>query len=233
MKILDLIFPQTIKCFVCGREVSVKGACDYCYTHLPWIKGNTCINCGGNVIGDGKVCEDCKKDKYYFLKNYSIFNYTGDLQKVVLSFKSGNKYLGYYLSDIINDYVKKNKIHFDLIIPMPIHKNRVKSRGFNQSEILVENLKDKYTIEKDVILRIKDTPHQTGLSRENRKINLKSAFEVIDKEKIKDKTILLVDDIYTTGSTLNECSKTLFKNGAKEIVCLCLARAVMHKLKME
>ena len=75
-----------------------------------------------------------------------------------------------------------------------------------------------------ILVRHKDTPHQTGLSRENRLTNLSGAFEVTDKKLIRNKTILLVDDIYTTGSTLNECARTLKKAGASRVISLCLAR---------
>lgn len=232
MKILEAIFPQTIRCFICGREINNFGACDNCYKNLPFITGKTCDICGGRVIGDGVICGDCKNNKYYFTKNYSIFSYVDNIQMSVLSFKSGRKYLGNYFGDIIRNFILKNKIRADIIIPIPIHKNRRKERGFNQSEILVESLLDIFPVDKDIVIRVKDTPHQTGLNRENRISNLENAFEVVDKDKIKNKKILLIDDIYTTGSTLNECSKCLLNNGAKEVMGLCLARA-NNEIKIE
>ena len=91
-------------------------------------------------------------------------------------------------------------------------------------------MKDENLIEYNVLKRIKDTPHQTGLNKSNRKTNLEDAFTVVDKDKVKDKIILLVDDIYTTGSTLNECAKTLIKSGAKGVYGLCFARATFDKV---
>lgn len=230
MKILEMIFPQTIKCFMCGAELSDHGVCDNCYGKLPWIKGNICERCGGTVFGDGHVCNECAGEKFYFHRNFSIFNYIDDMQLKILSFKNGKKYLGYYFSEIIREYLKKLNINFDYIIPMPIHENRLKERSFNQSEILVSNLKDENVVEYDVLKRIKDTPHQTGLNKSNRKTNLEDAFKVVNKDKVKDKIILLIDDIYTTGSTLNECAKTLIKSGAKGVYGLCLARATFDKV---
>lgn len=225
MKIIDLIFPQTIKCFICGREIAKGGVCESCHPNLPWIEGNICIRCGGIVIGEGDVCNECAGEKFYFKKNYSLFNYVDEIQKAILSFKNGKKYLGSYFSELIREYLTSNKIECDVIIPMPVHANRLKDRGFNQSEILVEGLVDKFNIDKEILVRVKDTPHQTGLNKENRKVNLKDAFQVLDKEKIKDKVLLLIDDIYTTGTTLNESSKTLLNGGAKEVIGLSLARA--------
>jgi len=230
MKILDVIFPQAIKCFICKREIDDYGVCDYCYPHLPFVGGKLCTKCGGEMTGNGDICEECKNEKFYFTKNYAVFNYIDDIQKVILSFKKDNKYLGGYFSDIIRNYILKNKIKFDLIIPMPIHENRRKQRGYNQSEILVKSLEKDFAVDKDIVIRIKDTPHQTGLNKENRKINLEHAFQVKDQKKIKDKVILLVDDIYTTGSTLNECSKELLKYGAKEVIGLCVARGQSIKI---
>ena len=143
----------------------------------------------------------------------------------MLSFKNGKKYLGYYFSEIIREYLKKLNINFDYIIPMPIHENRLKERSFNQSEILVSNLKDENLIEYNVLKRIKDTPHQTGLNKSNRKTNLEDAFTVVDKDKVKDKIILLVDDIYTSGSSIYG-SYLALKNYTKDIKAITIAYVV-------
>jgi len=110
---------------------------------------------------------------------------------------------------------------FDLVIPIPIHEKRLKLRKFNQSEILASKIK---IADKAIMKRIKDTPHQTGLSRKNRENNLSQAFEILDKRKVKGKVVLLVDDIFTTGATLDECSRCLYHAGAKAVYGLCLAR---------
>ena len=88
MKILDLIFPQTIKCFICKHEINDYGVCDNCYSKLPFVSGKLCSKCGGQVLGDGDICEECKNEKFYFSRNYSIFNYVDDIQKIILSLKS-------------------------------------------------------------------------------------------------------------------------------------------------
>ena len=229
--ITDLFFPQGVKCFVCGIETSDLGICDSCYAKLPFIKGNICQKCGGEKLGSGKVCLDCKGRDYYFHKNYSIFHYEDNMQKYILSFKNGGrKYLGETFSKFIKNYLRHIKLEFDIIIPVPIHKNRIKERGFNQSEVLCQSL-DEFVVDNSVFKRVKDTPHQTGLNRENREENLEGAFEVVSPDKIKDKKILLIDDIYTTGSTINECAKELLKSGATSVNSLCLARARVNKLE--
>ena len=116
-----------------------------------------------------------------------------------------------------------------MIIPVPISERRLKERGYNQSEILCNEL-PKDLVKTEVFARIEDTPHQTGLGRSNRLSNLKGAFKVLDKKSIKGNVVLILDDIYTTGSTLNECARTLKSAGAKKVIGLTLARA---KPKME
>ena len=229
MKIIDLLFPRNIRCFVCGVECEELGVCDYCYPKLNWIRGDVCEKCGGLKVGRGKVCLDCKGRDYYFYKNFCIFNYEDIVQRNIIKFKNGGgKYLGEVFAYFIKNAVKSIKVDFDVIIPVPIHKNRRKERGFNQSEILSSKL-DEYNVGNNILTRVVDTPHQTGLGRNNREENLLNAFEVLDKEKVKGKTILLIDDIYTTGSTINECAKTLVNNGASVVYSLCLARAPMNK----
>ena len=134
-----------------------------------------------------------------------------------------------YMRVLRNENVDPSKLEeikeeYDLIIPVPISKERLKEREFNQTEVLCNEIIKSGKVRNDILSRIKDTPHQTGLSRENRESNLKDSFVVNDKKQIKGKKILIIDDIYTTGSTINECANVLIKNGAKSIIALCLAR---------
>lgn len=225
MKFLDIIMPQNCRCIFCGRECELNGVCDNCLAHLPIITGNTCEKCGTN-ISSGRVCDECKNNNYKFERVFSILEYSGAVRKAIVRLKTGGaKSIAYPLSEIVDDYFEKLDIPFDVIIPMPIHKNRLKERGFNQCELLLEKVKEHYgRVYTDVVIRDIDTPHQTGLTRENRKSNLKNAFKVVNKNKIKGKTVLIFDDIYTTGTSMNECAKTCLKAGASVVYGLCLAR---------
>lgn len=226
MKISELFFPQEVKCILCGREIEKDGICDNCYAHLPRICGKVCEKCGGEVMGMGKYCNDCSNGDFFIEKNFCIFNYVDKVKSAIIAFKfGGRKHIGYAFSHIIHDYLSGIRKFFDIIVPMPIHEMRKKERGFNQSEVLAEYLKEDYSVEKDVLIRVKNTPHQTGLNKENRQCNLDGAFKVVNKDKIAGKRILILDDIYTTGSTINECAKTLLKSGAEVVYGLCLARA--------
>ena len=225
MRIIDIFFPQRSVCMFCDNEESGFGICNECYNSLPFINGHTCDICGGRVVIGENFCTECKKYSHEFLKNFSILDYDENIRKKILSFKQyKHKEIGEMFSHIVEEYFSHIKRKFDVIIPVPIHENRLKVRGFNQSEILTSRLKN---VDTKIIRRIKDTPHQTGLSRKNRQENLLGAFEIIDSSKIENKTVLIFDDIFTTGATLDECAKILYEAGAKRVYCMSLARGVV------
>jgi ComF family protein len=113
----------------------------------------------------------------------------------------------------------------DLIVPVPISRQGLQKRGFNQTELLAKQISKGLRVKMDstVIRRVKETPSQTELSREEREKNLLCAFEVTDKKKIANKKILLVDDVYTTGSTGRECTRTLLRAGAAKVCIITWA----------
>lgn len=235
MGIIDLFFPRQVKCVDCGEEVSKFGICDKCVRLLTLIPSPTCEICGGENSGKGKVCFECKDKSFSFTKNYSIFVYADNVRNKIVNFKqNGNKAIGemfaYFVADKYSEIIAKHNI--DIIIPVPISEERLKSRKFNQSMVLCSQIYEKDKLNDNVLIRSKDTPHQAGLSKTNREENLKNSFTVVDKKIIKGKTILVVDDIYTTGATLNACANALKLAGAKEIFTLTLSRAVIKKDKV-
>ena len=235
MGIVDLFLPRQVKCVVCGDEVDKFGICEKCSRLLTLIPAPTCEICGGENSGKGKVCFECKGRHFNFEKNYSIFSYVNNVRDMVVNFKqNGNKAIGemfaYFIADKYDEIISKHNVN--LIIPVPISDGRLKTRKFNQSEVLCSQISEQNKINNSLLIRTKETPHQTGLSRQNREDNLKASFEVKDKKILKGKNILIVDDIYTTGATLNACAKVLKDAGAKEIITLTLARAVVKKDKI-
>ena len=128
---------------------------------------------------------------------------------------------GFYFPDIVyTDY--------SLIIPVPLHVKRLRERGFNQSLILARVIgeKQKIPVNFSLLKRHKFTSTQTGSNKKERKQNIKGAFEVTDKKEINGKNIILIDDVYTTGATANECAKTLIKAGAQKVSVLTMARVL-------
>lgn len=236
MKIFDLFMPRNIKCAFCGEEDYKYGICDKCLETMPFIKGRTCVKCGGRVLNDEIICRECEKVDHAFNNSYALFDYTGDIKRAINLFKrNGNLAIGRAFSHIICDYIERMDIKVDMIIPMPIHPNRYNERGFNQAEILCGEIANRYPklLNNDILIRIKDTPHQTGLNRDNRLLNLSGAFQITNIKKVKNKKILVIDDIFTTGSTLDECAFALLKAGAKSVQGLCLARGLVYDIKRD
>jgi ComF family protein len=153
------------------------------------------------------------------------------LRKVVQKFKYGRrvslgKPLGRLLVTGCEEFLRECDV--DLIIPVPLHSKRLRWRGFNQSVLLARQVSRVYGVSMDpfVLLRTKETPPQTQLSEDERRKNMRGAFAVNSDRSVDGKRILLIDDVYTSGATVNECSRTLRRAGAKEVYVLTLAHAV-------
>lgn len=224
-------YPSGYKCLMCREELSsntLYAFCDDCIKKLPFNIGKTCVKCSEPISGMGEYCIHCKNSKPYFKKNVSVFLYKRPIDGFIRRLKFDNqKYLSVTLGNFIASEVVKMGVNFDYIIPAPMHSKRKKKRGYNQAELLCCALKDKLGLNVDceILEKVRDTLNQARLSRQQRLENLENAFKVKDKNKIKGKTILLVDDVFTTGTTMNECSKTLLDAGAKEVYSITLAHA--------
>ncbi len=207
---------------------------------LNLIFPNVCGFCG--KINKDFLCKDCEekidfminqKARFKLNKNFEkylcIFPYEGEIREKILDYKFKDKaYIYKTFSKII---LKSKKICFylgkyDIITDVPIHKKRKAKRGYNQSELIareigkrINNLEYKKTLKK-----VRNNVRQSSLNHNERKENVKNAYQIINKETIFNKKIVLFDDIYTTGSTVDECSRVLKENGAKEILILTLAK---------
>ena len=141
---------------------------------------------------------------------------------------SGRDYLGKNLGQILNNFIKEYNLpieYMDFIIPVPLHNARLRQREFNQARILSEKIAMEFNkkLLPEVLMRTKATKTQTELSPEERQRNVKNSFSVIYPQLIKDKNLLLVDDVLTTGSTLNEAAKSLKTAGARTVLAMTLA----------
>lgn len=212
-----------------------------CNDYLP-VESPVCSSCGDvfkSREGEDHLCQKCIEHPKRFGKARAIFFYSQAVMEVIHSFKYKGKIqvaasLELLLFSVLLRHWKLRD--FDIVIPVPLHIKRFRARGFNQAYFLIRNLKElaerfkvesgRIEIGKDVIERTVWTQPQTGLGKEERIKNIKGAFTVKDFSKVKAKRILLVDDVYTTGATVDECAKVLIKNGAKSVDVLTLARAV-------
>lgn len=226
---VNLLFPPL--CIIC-KEKNINFLCNRCKAKINFIKNNFCARCGTPAEGkitEGAICGKCKTEKTYFVISRSVGVYSDTLKEIIHAFKyNKKKYLAKPLGNLLIEYLIENFNinNIDIVIPIPLHKKREDERGFNQSELLAKEISNKLKIQisNNILFRTKNTLPQFALSPEDRYENIKGAFEIRNGELIKDKNILVVDDICTTGATLKEASKTLAKAKPKGIYCLTLAR---------
>ena len=212
--ILDIIYPK--RCVVCGALLGINNSVNLCSTCNKIVKTTK-----GIKVKDLSVKTTKSLDKIDSL--YSIFEYK-QAKNGIQHFKfDGCKNNGILLGDIMfivtareNFGVFANK---DILIPVPIHDKKYRQRGFNQAEILAEriSLRGDIPVSSDNLVRVLNTTPQSEFDKQARKDNVKNAFVVKNKEMIEGKRILLVDDIDTTGATINECARALLQAGAKKV----------------
>ncbi len=227
--LLDLLYPR--KCISCEELLAgtEQWICQGCKKKLPYIGQHYCIKCGKFLEEEEReFCADCKAHSHNFTQNRGIFHYDRHMKRMVYRFKYQNqRYIGEYFAEevvfCLGEQIKKWKV--DGCIPVPLHKSREKVRGFNQSRLILQEVSKRlglpmYT---DIIVREKKTLPQKVLDRKGREKNLKNAFKM-GKNGVKLKRVLLLDDIYTTGSTLDAIARTLQDAGVEEIytICICI-----------
>lgn len=227
--IINNLFPRHIKCIACKNELSnqnVYDMCESCYEKLDFITFNYCQRCGLKFEKDGSgTCLNCKRNNYYFEQARAVFTFSGDIVSIIHRFKYANyKFLAKPLSYFMYDTLIKQDWKIDLIAYVPLFLSREKSRGYNQAKELAINLSNITSIPIfNDIVRLRDTPSQTQLTRKEREENVKDCFKINNKNAVKNLNILLLDDVFTTGSTTNEISKKLKQAGANKIYVLTIA----------
>ncbi len=235
-KLLSFLFPEGIKCIFCGSDINDQEGyciCEKCKKDLPFQDKNICEICGDVIFAQENICLNCKAKLPAYKKVVSIFWYENEIIKLVYSFKyGGSKYLAKPMANIMSEKLKTENLNFDVILPVPISDKKLKTRGYNQSELLAKEISQKLNCDtyNNILIRVKDTVTQTNLTRKERQENLKDAFAINDKKLIKNKNVLLIDDVLTTGSTAEECSKVLLKNAAKNVYVLSYARTKLKQM---
>ncbi|MCF7790820.1 MAG: ComF family protein [Victivallales bacterium] len=230
-KFLNIIFSHffTYTCPLCKQNTihSTELLCEECISELDFIAAPYCKSCGGSNDTIFEFCSQClKEEKQTWDKAFSIFNMKNLSRDLIIKYKYyGDIALVKPLTKYCFQKIRESGIEFDIITYVPLHWIKYVKRGYNQS-LLVSNFLSKETSIpcKKLLKRTKFTKSQTKLSNVQRRKNLKTVFKTVNIPAIKNQRILLVDDVYTTGSTLRACAKTLRKSGAKEISILTLAR---------
>ncbi|OVE77169.1 hypothetical protein BVX99_03345 [bacterium F16] len=228
-KLLNIVFPDM--CPLCSERQPEDGKpiCSTCFSDLSIIHGRTCTKCGGPLLTEHARCRECTDSpRVWWQSAVSAFCFDGLSREAVHRFKyHGDVSLIPFLSDACisawNERCPDKTV--DCIVPVPLHWLRKLRRGYNQSEMICTEISQALSAPMiRAVKRVRWTPPQAQLSKSKRQNNLKNAFLVSNQERIRGKSLLLVDDVMTTGSTLNECSRQLVKAGAAEVNILTIAR---------
>ena len=219
-KVIDWIYPPACACC----EKPGKLICDDCFSNLPAVGKHFCSRCG-KPLKPRHFCRLCGVSDFHFTAARAPYLYEGPVSAMIRKLKYHNAMdLAPILAQLLADYWKKIQWEADVVIPIPLSEKRRMQRGYNQSELIAKDFGITVGIPCDTraLMKQQDTPHQVGLSAEERQANLKGAFAA-EPKLVRGKRILLLDDVMTTGSTFSECSDVLLKTGAKSVYCLSVA----------
>ncbi|HHV16667.1 MAG TPA: ComF family protein [Gelria sp.] len=233
--LMDIIFPQQV-CCICrepGRYRTRKPWCDKCEENLIIMQDSLpiCDKCGKYMDEGEGICAECQKTPPLFDIARAVGPYDEPYRIAIKVLKfMGRRHLavrmGRMMARVVNEEPRFWPI--DLIIPVPASPGHLKQRGFNQTEELGRQISRDIRVKMDAktLKRVKETPAQRELSREEREKNLLYAFKAEENTKIYRKHLLLVDDVYTTGSTSKECTRTLLDAGAERVCVITWATGV-------
>ena len=198
--LLDIIYPYDNKCIICGIE-GFRGICSRCKSDIKRVQEQE------EIIAYGY--------------------YGGVLKKLILNLKYHKSFIaGKVLADLLCQIIIEKKLSIDCICYVPISKDSLKKRGFNQCSVLAKNISSILDIPViDCLVKVKETKEQKLLGKEERAKNILNAFTIKNKEKLFKKNILLIDDVYTTGATINECKKNIEKCNINKIYLLTIAKS--------
>ncbi len=231
--ISELLYPSDIKCVICGDDLPRKtryNVCDRCE-----LSFNTkfCLRCGRAMKNMADYCDRCQNEIYNFDLARAPFEYTGEVVHIVHRLKYGGaKYLAETFAQFMADTYFEQKIEADFVTYIPMHRKKQKNRGYNQAELIAKSLSEIINLPLvSTLERVKQTTNFAKMNRSQRAEAVKGVYALAaHKAELKDKRILLVDDVFTTGATANECSALLKSAKCKMVSVLTFATA---KIKPE
>lgn len=235
--LLDLIFPRRPECPFCGAASPKGEPCGGCLTILgSYHRERPCTRCGrlaekGAALmhnGAGHLCYDCRKRDWPFTLARAGGAYEGVIKETVHRFKyAGRRSLAVHLATLMVDVCRLEPCYqtASLIVPVPLSRQKLRLRGFNQAELLAVEVGRALgmPVNGNCLVKDFDTPPQAGLNRVARESNLKGAFRVKRPEVIRDQVVLIIDDVFTTGSTMSAAAAALRRAGARQVMGLTAA----------
>jgi ComF family protein len=231
-EVLQILYPA--HCPIChGIAPYHEAICPECRKKLPYIRGKRCRLCGKPVEDSEIYCDDCQKIRHFYQEGMGIFLYDDVMRETMsyLKYKHRKEY-GRILGELVYEAARE-KIRIwnpQAIIPVPMHKSKMETRGYNQAEEIARPIAERFGVPlcTDLLFRREKTAAMKDLSAVERRDNMRHAFAVSDKNAVP-KRILLVDDIYTTGATIDACAEALRAAGAGQITFLtvCIGMGFM------
>lgn len=231
---LDIVYPKT--CLACKNKLQAQSVhnliCLNCWAEIKRNLPPFCHCCGRQLNKTEftkNICSSCLRKKLHFDRAFSPCVYEGVVKELIHALKYKNKdYLGLALSRLMIEFIKEYNLpigYLDFIVPVPLHKTRLREREFNQAEILSNYIAKEFNkaVLSNCLRRHRYTKTQTDLEITKRFLNVKDSFSLANQEVIRGKNILLVDDVLTTGATSSEAARTLKEAGANIVFVLTLA----------
>ena len=234
---LDVVYPP--RCHICSdfldKSENIPGICDACYRGFKKISHPYCSICGIPFLSkadDDHLCGKCIVKRPHYDEMRAPYIYEGGIMHAVQQIKyTGRSHIIDSLGPLLGEFARKwlGNTEDMVLIPVPLHIKRMRARGFNQSMLLAREINRILCahLDSQTLNRTRNTETQTGLKFKERQKNVKGAFEIFDGSKISGRDIILVDDVATTGSTINECSRVLKKAGCNRVFGLVLARTAV------
>lgn len=243
-RIRDFFSRRGYTCDGCGAEVfeyPEKRICAECERNITRAGEKVCEKCGRQKVTDG-ICMDCKSNLPKFTRGFSPFVYRDQVASMINRMKNGNSHVALYFGEQMAEYFAENYLKAVqlqeeiILVPVPITKAKKTERGYNQSERLAESVCERllrlgYTarLETDLLQKRKETAPQKQMTYIERMENASGAYHVHKRKECQGKTLLLIDDVLTTGATSSECAARLFGAGAKEVYLLVAAALIERK----
>jgi ComF family protein len=237
--LFSLLFPSD--CRICRSPlttITTLPVCEPCLGQIVPLDGVLCRVCGEKLFSsvasgdDGALCGMCRRAEPRFRRAVAYGAYEGALRDLIHLFKyKGTKPAGRLLGSLLNQAVAAMALPASLVVvPVPLWSGKRSARGFNQAEAIARTFMSFQTsssiqLNTTILVRTRETASQTGLTRHQRRANVRGAFAVLKPEKVKGRSILIVDDVMTTGTTAGECARVLRRAGAKQVFVATVARA--------
>lgn len=235
---IDLIYPAS--CILCKMPLTaiekIARLCFVCQAQLARNRPPFCRKCSRPPENpQHHFCLTCQNLPLNFDHAWGVFLFNEPMQRLLHLYKYGRKTgLRHFFADQMLAFIREYHLNLnenDLIVPIPLHPSRLRNRGFNQSLLLADLLSQELNLPVSAknLQRVKPTPNQARLSQKERWTNIEDAFKINHSNEFREKRILLIDDLYTTGATVSEAAKTLRAAGAKTVTILTIAIAVSEK----